>query len=116
MPYITQDGYKTFHLVSAATTNPSVIKNQPGRVLGWYIYNNNAAAMKVAFHNLASAPTAGANVLMSLIIPPTSGANVSLPEGIKFSVGIGLTTTAGIADADATAVGLNDLNINIFYE
>lgn len=114
--YLTQDGYKTFHLVSAATTNPSLIKNNRGRVLGWYIYNNNAAAMKVAFHNTNTAPTAGANIFFTLILPAGAAANVFSDEGIKFPVGIGITTTAGIADADATAVGLNDLNINIFYE
>ena len=80
-------GDTTFHLVSAATTN-------------------------------AGTPTAGSltGLLFTLVIPALSAANVSLPSGITFSAGIGITTVTGIADTDATAVILNDLNINIFYK
>jgi len=105
-----------YHLVSAASTNPSVIKASGGTVNGWYIYNSNGSARKVAFHNIATTPTAGSGVVYSLVIPPLSAANVSLPDGINFTIGISITTTTGLADSDATAVASNDLIINIFYK
>lgn len=109
-------GLLTFHLVSAATTNATVIKATPGQVFGWFIYNSNAAARKITFHNSSTSPTAGAGTFISIVIPPTSGANVEYTNGIQFTTGIAITTTTGLADTDATAVALNDLNINIFYK
>lgn len=109
-------GLSTFHLVSAASTNATVIKNSTGNVYGWYIYNSNASARKVVFHNTASAPTAGASVFFSLVIPPESGANVEFTNGIQFSSGIAITTVTGLADNDNTAVAATDLIINIFYK
>lgn len=112
----TTGGLTTYHLVSAGTTNATNIKNTPGQVFGWYIYNSNAAARKVVFHNTAGTPTAGASVFFSLMIPPTSGANVEMTNGIAFSAGIAITTVTGLADSDTAAVALNDLIINVFYK
>jgi hypothetical protein len=103
-------------IVSAASTNPISIKASAGKVTGWYIYNSNGSARKVAFHNTAGTPTAGASVYLSLVIPALSAANVSFPDGIDFSTGIAITTVTGLANNDATAVALNDLVINIFYK
>jgi len=105
-----------FDLVSTGGTNPTVIKASAGTVNGWYIYNSNGSARKVAFHNIAATPTAGTGVVMALVIPPLSAANVSLPDGINFTTGIAITTVAGLADSDASVVAVNDLIINIFYK
>ena len=113
---VSTGGATAFHLVSAGTTNLTNIKSSAGKVTGWYIYNSNGSARKVAFHNNAGTPTAGAAVYFSVVIPPLSGANVSYPAGINFSSGIAISTTTGIADNDTVAVALNDLNINIFYK
>ena len=109
-------GDTTFHLVSAATTNATNIKASQGVVTGWYIYNSNANARKVAFHNTAGTPTAGASIFYTIVIPGLAATNVSFPNGLAFSTGIAITTVTGLADSDATAVALNDLNINIFYK
>jgi hypothetical protein len=109
-------GDTTYHLVSGASTNATNIKASAGVVTGWYIYNSNASARKVAFHNTSGTPTAGSSVFFSLVIPALSAANVSLPTGIAFSTGIGITTTTGLADSDSTGVASNDLVINIFYK
>jgi hypothetical protein len=105
-----------FDLVSTSGTNPTVVKASGGTVNGWYIYNSNGSARKVAFHNIATTPTAGSGVVMALVIPPLSAANVSLPDGITFTTGIAITTVTGLADSDATGVATNDLIINIFYK
>lgn len=111
----TSGGLTTYHLVSAATTNATVIKASAGQVFGWFIYNSNAAARKLVFHNTASAPTAGASVFFSVVIPPSAGANVEFTNGVAFSSGIAITTVTGLADSDSAAVALNDLIINVFY-
>lgn len=110
------NGLSTFHLVSAGTTNATNIKATPGKLFCWYIYNSNAAARKVAFHNTAGTPTAGASVFFSFVIPPLSGANACSSIGLQFSTGIGITTVTGVADNSSAAVGVDDLNINLFYK
>jgi hypothetical protein len=112
---VTSGGLTTFHLVSAGSTNATVVKNAAGQLYGWYIYNSNAASRKVSFHNASTTPTAGASIFMSFVIPATSGANVALPIGIAFSTGIAITTTTGLADNDSAAVAANDLIINLWY-
>lgn len=112
----TSGGLSTWHLVSAASTNATVIKGSAGQVYGWYLYNSNASSRKVAFHNTASTPTAGASVFFSLVLPPNSGANVAFPSGIAFSTGIAVTMVTGNADTDATAVASGDIIANIFYK
>lgn len=112
----TGGGLSTFHLVSAASTNATNIKASAGQVYAWYIYNSNASARKVAFHNTAGTPTAGVSIFMALVIPALSAANVELGNGIAFSTGISITTVTGLADTDATAVALNDISLNIYYK
>jgi len=109
-------GDTTFHLVSAASTNATNIKASAGKVTGWYVYNSNANARKVAFHNTAGTPTAGASIHSSIVIPGLAAANVSFPDGIDFGTGIAITTVTDLTDAGATAVALNDLIINIYYK
>lgn len=109
-------GDTTYHLVSAASTNATNIKASAGKVTGWYIYNSNASARKVAFHNTAGTPTAGSSVFYTIVIPGLAATNVSFPNGIDFSTGIAITTVTELTDAGSTAVGLNDLIINIYYK
>ncbi len=111
----TSGGLSTFHLESAASTNATNIKASAGQVFGWFIYNSNAAARKVAFHNTSGTPTAGASIFFTVVIPPSSAANVEFTNGIAFGTGIAITTVTGLADSNSTAVAADDLNINIFY-
>jgi hypothetical protein len=112
----TANGLSIYHLVSAATTNATNVKASAGQLYGWYIYNSNAAARKVAFHNTAGTPTAGASVVFSIVIPPASAANVEYTMGLAFATGIGISTVTDLTDAGTTAVGASDLIINLFYK
>ncbi len=112
----TTGGLSVFHLVSAGTTNATNIKASAGQLYGWYIYNSNTAARKVAFHNNSGSPTAGASIFFSVVIPPSSGTNIEYSNGIAFSSGIAITTVTDLTDAGTTAVAANDLIINIFYK
>lgn len=111
----TSGGLTTYHLVSAASANATVVKSSAGQLFGWYVYNSNNSSRKLTFHNASSTPTAGASVFFSIVIPPLGGANVFTDIGIAFSTGISITTTTGLTDADSASVALNDLVINLFY-
>ena len=111
----TTGGLTTYHLASGASTNATVVKNSAGQLFGWYIYNSNAAARKLAFHNASSTPTAGSSIFFSLVIPAGGAANVFNDIGIAFSTGIAITTVTGLADSDNTGVAANDLIINLWY-
>lgn len=108
-------GFSTYHLVSAGSTNATSIKASAGQVFGWFIYNAASAMRKLAFHNLATTPTAGTNVFFSIPIPAGSAANVFTETGIPFSNGIGITTVTEVADNGTTAISANELVINVFY-
>jgi hypothetical protein len=103
------------HLISAATTNPTVVKAGAGRLLGYVLANNAATMVYVKFHNQTTTPTAGTGVVRSVGIPAGRTITFSLEGGIAFSTGIGLTTVTGAADANNTAVALNDIVGDVFF-
>jgi hypothetical protein len=113
---VTSGGLSVFHLVSAATTNATNVKASAGQLYGWYIYNSNTLARKVAFHNSAGTPTAGASIFFAIVIPGSSAANVEYTTGIAFGTGIAITTVTDLTDAGTTAVAASDLIINLFYK
>jgi len=112
----TTGGLSVFHLAAAATTNATNIKASAGQLYGYMISNTSAAYSYVAFHNSATAPTAGASIFFKIGIPAGGAANVEFSNGVAFSSGIGITTVTGAADSNATAVALSDLVINVFYK
>jgi len=108
-------------LISAASTNATLVKNGPGQVYGWHITNTNASARFVKLYNKASSPTVGTDVpVMTLLIPGnTSGSGAVAAEfvsGIAFSTGIALALTTGSADADTGAVAASDIIVNLFFK
>jgi hypothetical protein len=103
------------HLIAAGTTNATVVKGSPGRVLGWSLANTNAAWRYVKLHNQTTTPTAGSGVVRTIAIPPNGVTNFSMEGGIAFSTGIALTTVTGSADADNTAVGAGDVIGELFF-
>lgn len=97
-------------LVSAATTNATIIKGTPGRLLGYCLTNNATAVRYVKFHNQTTLPTAGTGAIHPVGIPPNGGkVFMHYPGGVAFATGIGITTVTGAAAADNTAVALNDI-------
>jgi hypothetical protein len=111
----TTGGLSTYRNLSLVATGVS-IKGSAGQVYGWFIANNAASARFVKFYNKASAPTVGTDTPVSTLeIPAGSAANVSFPQGIAFSLGIGIGATNLVADNDTTAPSSNDLVVNIFY-
>lgn len=106
----------TFKLITAASTNSTLIKSTPGTIYGWFISNLNVSQRYVKLYNKATAPTVGTDVpMITLAIPSDPLTNEYQFNGITFSTGIGIAVTTGVADNDTGAVLVNDLVINIFY-
>lgn len=103
------------HLVSAASTNATIVKASAGRLLGWALGNTNAAWRYVKLHNQTTTPTAGAGVVQTIAIPPNGLAQMKLEGGIAFTTGIALTTVTGAVDSDVAAVGANDIVGDVFF-
>ena len=103
-------------IISAATNNPTTIKDGPGKVTGWYIYNASGTVRVVRFFNATSPPGVYTSPYLTIAIPALSAANCPFPAGINFDTGICIATTTTVDDATTTAVGANELIINIFYK
>ena len=118
---IATGGYTPGKLISAATTNATVIKASAGTLGALTLFNVNAAARYVKFYNKATAPTVGTDVPVATYLIPggTAGAGVCIPlppQGLAFSAGISFATTTGIADTDTAAVALSEVIVNYGYK
>lgn len=110
-------GYTPNKLISAATTNATVIKASAG-TLGYVQASNvNAAARYLKFYNKATTPTVGTDVPVHVWLIPgnTAGAGTNIPipsEGVNFSAGISFAITTGAADTDVAAVAASEIIVN----
>ena len=114
----TTNGVTPYRLLSAATTNATNISAVPATMYYVYATNSGAAARFVKIYDKATAPDPTVDVpIMTLRLAPLTGI-VTLPitKGVTFNLGISFLITALIGDTDATAVGLNDVALNIGYK
>lgn len=95
-----------FTLVTAATTNPTVLKATTGSLYELLITNTSAAAIYVKLYNKATAPTVGTDIpLASIQVPANSEKAFDFGViGKRFAAGIALAVTAGQASTDTAAV------------
>ena len=96
---------------SILVATAQAIKASAGTMYGYFAYNPESAVTFVHFYNTAagSVTVGTTNPLFTLQIPPTSAANMSIPQGIAFSNAgwsCAATTTAGGNTAPATGVSL----------
>lgn len=104
-------------LVSAATTNATVVKATPGLLTGYIAGNINAAVRYLKIYDIAVAPTVGTTVPKLTIHLPASGVtNYPFPHPISFNTGIAIALTTGLADADTGAVALSEITVHILYK
>lgn len=113
-------GYTPGKLVSAATTNATVIKASAGTLGHISASNVNAAARYLKFYNKATTPTVGTDVpVLTYIIPGNTagaGTNIPLPpQGINFSTGISFAITTEATDAGSTGVAVSEIVINYAF-
>lgn len=107
---------KTYRNISLLATG-QLIKGGVGRVKGYHIINQAAAARFVKLYDKATAPTVGTDTpKITLALAATSQATLPVGDsGIEFLLGIGIGATQLIADNDTTAPAANDVVVNIFY-
>lgn len=103
------------HLVSAASTNATVVKASAGRLLGWQLQNTTASIVYLKLHNTSTTPTAGASVYMAIAIPANGRTDFRLDGGIAFTNGIAFTTVTTSPDSGSTAVTLGSIVGSLFY-
>lgn len=110
-------GVSIYRNISTLAGTGPVVKASEGNLYGWYLYNANASSIRyVKLYNKATAPTSADTPVMTIPLPPNSGANVSLTFGASFSAGIGIRATTGAADSDNVSPGLNEVTVNLFYK
>lgn len=114
-----QGGATPYHRVSTGDNNAASIKASSGTVFGWAIGSKTGTIEYVKLYDKASAPNPSSDTPKVVIEVPgnTSGAgtNFCFAPGIVFATGIALAAVANPSDTDNTAIGANDLVINIFY-
>lgn len=103
------------HTVAAASTNPKNIKASPGLLEAVRVFVSASNAIAVKFHNTAGTPTAGVGVVKTVMVQSGLPRDVVIPGGHYFSAGIGMTIVQGIADGDATAVGVSDCVVDVEF-
>lgn len=112
----TTGGTLTSKIISAATTNATVVKASAGQVYGIQLSNSGATWAFVKLYNKATAPTVGTDATIEVIgIPPGGRCEINRPIGMPFAAGIGLAITAGFADTDTAAVAAGQVVGSIHY-
>jgi hypothetical protein len=109
----TADNYN-----SAATTNARTIKATAGTVYNIVASNANAAVRYLKLYNTATAPTVGTTVPVLTIAIPAAGTTPPINFGAmghRFSTGISMALTTGVADSDTAAVAANEIKVVTSY-
>lgn len=120
---VTAGGSTPYKLNSAASTNATSVKGSAGQVYMITASNVGSGVAFLKLYNKASAPTVGTDTpILVFLIPVAStaangaGTNIPVPScGLAFGTGIAFAITGGAADSDTTAVGANQVIVNIGY-
>lgn len=106
-------------LISAASTNGTVVKASAGTLYTLVVMNLNAAVRYLKVYNSTSVTVGTTTPTWTFAIPAsTTGAGFSVPIpacGIAFGTGICLGLTTGIADNDTGAVAANEILVDYAY-
>jgi hypothetical protein len=94
------------------------VKATAGKLYGWYLYNAHTAVLYVKLYNATAANTTVGTTtpIMTIPVPPSSGANVEFTNGITFGTALSAAATTGVADADTGAPAANVLIANLLYQ
>lgn len=113
----TVTGATPAKVLSAATTNATLVKNSAARVYGYRFANTNTTAFRyVKFYNATTAPTVGTTVpLYTVPLAPNSTGDAQFTIPISHSTGLGYAITASPADNDTTAVAAGEVTGHILY-
>lgn len=113
----TASGLLIAKILSAASTNSTLVLTGARAVYGYSLANTSASWRYVRFYNKATAPTVGTDSpIFVAALPPGGGSNIPKDGlNIPFSLGLGYSITGGAADLDTTVVAANDVVGTIWY-
>ena len=114
----TSGGWQKFKSIDLDESEEEV-KDTAGQVGGWYLKNQDAAAIMYFKFYAADADdvTVGTTTPdLTIPVPPGSAANVFTETGIEFANAITVACTTGLADNDSGAPDPGDCVANIFYK
>jgi hypothetical protein len=111
----TSGGLSVYRDINAGTAG-TAFKASAGQLYGYYLANLGTVTNYIKIYDKGSAPGTADTPVMTLAIPGTAAANVSIAPGIQFSSGIGVRVTTGAGDTDATAPAGTTALINIWYK
>ncbi len=102
--------------ISAASTNATSVKTTSGTLASIIATNLAATTRFLKVYNKTSAPTVGTDVPV-WVFPLAAGQTLNIQSGIglRLSAGIAYAITAGLADSDTTAIGANEVVVNLSY-
>lgn len=115
----TSGGLSVYHVIAVGAGSPAVIKGAPGQVYGYTVFNDHTGPVRVAFHNSASVPTAGASVFFTFAVPAGGTGTFYADSGVTFSAGIGITVvdlSINLADSRNDAVPGSSVQVDVFYK
>lgn len=119
---LAQLGATRTRVGEAATTNAALVKTGKTKLLGYTFTNLAATTRFVKLYNKATAPApaadTGATVLiLKIAVPPNATiTDVLPPQGLDFALGLGIATTAAVADNDATVLAaVSEVVGHVFY-
>jgi hypothetical protein len=93
-----------------------VAKASAGQMYGYYIANLSSATRYIKVYDKATAADQTDTPVLTLPLPAGAAANVSHPNGVAFTNGIGVRATTGVADNDTGAPSANDVIVNLYYK
>jgi len=113
----TASGLTRHHKKSTADTNLTVVKASAGQIGTAHIYNNTAAIKFIKFYTKATAPNLATDTPVEVYpLAPNSMTRLSFNDiGDTFATGISYAITGGIANNDTTAIGADEVIVNIHY-
>lgn len=116
-----QDNWTPSFLLSAASTNGTVVKASAGAVGFIYATNLNTSVRYLKLYNSATVTVGTTTQLAALAIPGASAAGsaggftLAIPGGLAFTTGICIGLTTGPTSGDTNAVAANDITILLGY-
>jgi hypothetical protein len=114
---VESDYTTPFSLIAAATTNQTLVKKGPGRLVSIIAVNMNAAVRYLKFYDTNQVPVAGTGTPIRRYAIPASTTGLGfvlapmVPMG--FFQGLAFTIVNGVADTDATAIAANDVVLTL---
>lgn len=116
----TGQGASTYHRrLSTADTNLVNVKNAVGVINKMVLSNNSASKRYFKLYNKASAPViASDTALIVEVIELQPNETIAIPCGAfgsRLATGISYAITGAIGDTDTTAIGANEVIVNINY-